>query len=67
VVANLEKPSGEFEVLNIAVRSQIGLDESLLRDVVGLHAVATTKAKQEPSERLLLGGDKFDKPFACHY
>ena len=66
VVANLEEPSGKLIVLHIAVRSQIGLDERFLGDVVGFHAVAATKAEQEPAERLLFGSDKFDKPFAGH-
>ena len=67
VVGNLEEPGAELALVLIASRGEVGLDQRVLRQVVGFILVATAEGEQEASQGLLLAlyvGYEF---FAGHF
>ena len=67
VVGNLEEPRTEFALVLIAVRREIGLDQSVLRQVVCFIFVPAAEGEQETSQCLLLALYVGYEYFACHF
>ena len=62
VVGNAVQPGAERRKPLEAADAHIGLDERLLRQVVGQHLVARGQVQQEPAHARLIG---LDEPAEC--
>ena len=53
-MGNLEEPGAEFPLILISCQREVGLDQGILCQVVGIALVAAAQGKQETSQGLLL-------------
>ena len=66
VVGNLEEPRSEFSLVTIASQGEVGLDEGILCQIIGIALVAAAQGEQEASQGLLLTLNMRYEDFAGH-
>ena len=67
VVGNLEEPRSEFSLVTIASQGEVGLDEGILCQIIGIALVAAAQGEQEASQGLLLTLHMRYEDFARHW
>ena len=65
-MGNLEEPGAELALVTIARQREVGLDQGILCQVIGITLVAAAQGEQETSQGLLLTLHMRYEDFAGH-